>query len=311
MRRAALVILAGLLLCGQSPVRNFPPGTFQSRAPLDAAGAPPAYTGPGDVVASPFALYALRAATSATRGNKLVNVCIPADVACADLSSDATTGLLVISTIGGSSCSIVTCTIKTWYDISGSTHCNTGPCDFTNATIANRPVLTTSCIGSLPCATWGSTAFLSIVGGFTIDVTAQPLTITALINPTSLAADAAVWGLNNGGTGIFYSMQSSGTTIAVNAGSSATGETLTVGTWAKSLVVFNGASSTIAVNAQTPASVNTGTTGIPASAASKLGSNTFSTGMAATSLEFAIWSSALNSTQYNALIANQGTYCGC
>ncbi len=40
MRRAIFAILAGLLLCAQSPtLPGFPPGTFQSRAAIDAAPA--------------------------------------------------------------------------------------------------------------------------------------------------------------------------------------------------------------------------------------------------------------------------------
>ncbi len=39
MRKAILAILAGLVLCGQSPITAFPPGMFQNRAALDAGAA--------------------------------------------------------------------------------------------------------------------------------------------------------------------------------------------------------------------------------------------------------------------------------
>lgn len=86
-----------------------------------------------------------------------MNVCNVADVACADLSSDATTGALVISTIGGVACGttvgVNVCTVKTLYG-RGTAFCNgyTTACDLTQATIATRPTLVPSCGGTgKPC----------------------------------------------------------------------------------------------------------------------------------------------------------------
>jgi hypothetical protein len=64
--------------------------------------------------------------TSASRGNKLYNICNSTggtDVGCADIFSSATTGLTVPATVGGITCpaaSVTVCTVKTWYDGTGN-----------------------------------------------------------------------------------------------------------------------------------------------------------------------------------------------
>ncbi len=108
------------------------------------------YQGPIDLVASPIACYSTRACSAATRGTKAMNVCNVSDIACADFSTDATTGKLVVTTVGGSSCSVITCTVKTWYDQSGNVN------DCIQATIANRPTLVVSGLNSLPILTFVS-----------------------------------------------------------------------------------------------------------------------------------------------------------
>jgi hypothetical protein len=139
-----------------------------------------AFTGPGDIVSGADAWWGLRAYSAADRGNKLINVCNVSDVACVDMSSDATTGKLVITTVGGSSCSSITCTIKTFYDRSGSTRCTTA-CDMTTATIANRATLLVSCLSSLPCAQFnGSQSYQTNP----ITTRSQPWTFSAVMNRT-------------------------------------------------------------------------------------------------------------------------------
>lgn len=150
------------------------------------------YTGPGDVVSGAKAWWGLRAYNSAKRGTAAVNVCIPLDATCADLSTDATTGALVIGTIGGSSCSVVTCTVKTFYDQSGALYCSGSvACDLTQATIANRPVLTVSCATtSKPCLTWaagqGFTAVAAIGTAFT-----QPYSAMVVMQRTGAFTSSA------------------------------------------------------------------------------------------------------------------------
>ncbi len=145
VKRIAALLLS-LALC--APAAAY----WQSRQQISVGAAPAAFAGIGDVVAAANFYYGLRAYAVATKGTPAVNVCIPADATCADFSTDATSGSLVIGLIGGSSCAVVTCTIKTWYDQSGHNLCSAAPCNITQATIANRAVLMTSCIGALPCA---------------------------------------------------------------------------------------------------------------------------------------------------------------
>lgn len=136
-------ILSVLLFCA---------GLFclaQAQVPMTGAGkgAPGAavYSGPGNVVSGATAWWGLRAYTTAVRGTKAANVCNVSDVTCVDFLTDATTGALVVTTVGGSSCSVVVCTVKTLYDQSGSLSCSGAvACDLAQATIANRPQLIVS-----------------------------------------------------------------------------------------------------------------------------------------------------------------------
>jgi hypothetical protein len=116
------------------------PGSFQS-----SGGG---YTGPADAIsANLLGCWSLRACSSATRGNKVANVCVSGT--CADMLSSASTGDLVSQTINGTVCpsSGTGCLIKTVYFQTGSLAC-TPNCDLTQATVANQPYLTTVC-GSL------------------------------------------------------------------------------------------------------------------------------------------------------------------
>src|SRR5216684_2329881 len=65
--------------------------------PLAKSGAA-VYTGPGDVYGTAIAWWGLRAFSTADRGSRLINICDPSNVTCADWSSSASTGLLVVGT---------------------------------------------------------------------------------------------------------------------------------------------------------------------------------------------------------------------
>ena len=104
----------------------------------------PGYVGPLDVIGTWTGFYASRAASSATRGNKIWNVCDALDAHCVDVLTDATTGAPVIPS-SNPNCSGGACTIKTWYDLSGNS------LDRTQTVIANRFTLNPSVIGSVAC----------------------------------------------------------------------------------------------------------------------------------------------------------------
>ena len=130
-------------------------GVAQAQGPvLPGPGLPVAaatFTGPGDVITGAAAGYSFRAWTSAVRGNNAVQVCNAGDVACVNMATNATTGDLTITTVGGTDCSVSTCTVKTLYDQSGANRCSSAACDATQATEALRPVFKTSCSGGKPC----------------------------------------------------------------------------------------------------------------------------------------------------------------
>ncbi len=138
---AISLLLAGLIAIG---ARSQSVQLIHMDSPAGAA----VYAGPGDLGFLNTAGYLMRAWSAATKGNVAINVCNVSDVVCADMSTDATTGALVVTTIGGSDCSSVTCTIKKWYNQLGTSHVG----DLVQNTIANRATLNTNCISSKPCA---------------------------------------------------------------------------------------------------------------------------------------------------------------
>lgn len=145
----------------------------------------PSFSGPCDI-AVPSAWYGLRACKASYRGNALINVCTALDAACGDLSSDATTGAIVISSVGGVLCTgAVTLTIKTFYDQTGQNLCGSGAsCDETQATIASRAVL--DCSGSYPIATMTATQGASSVGtAFNYNYPTSPFSLSTVAKRTA------------------------------------------------------------------------------------------------------------------------------
>jgi len=314
MRRLATftalwVLMLGVLICAsQAQYRGFPPGAFQSRAPLDASGGAPAFAGLFDVAAcgSNCDYWGTRAASAADKGNKLMNVCNVADVACADLSSDATTGDLVIGTIGGSSCSIVTCTVKTLYG-RGTAFCNgyTTACDLTQATIATRPTLVVNCGGTgKPC--------LACDGTQHIDNTTVSAFLTSGANAVSISSAAERTGNTsnygmvigmNGGTFDFL-FNNAANQFIIYAGTVPSGSTANDNTVHSLQGLFNNTSSSQVVDGSA-SSVNIGANGISTDFQICAGNGaSFLTG---NFFELAIWP-VVKSANFAALYANQKAY---
>lgn len=214
------------------------------------------YVGPGDI-ATFKVWYGLRAFSASDRGNKLVNVCNSTggtDVGCGDLSSDATTGNLVSATISGITCPGVNCTIKTWYDRSG-----TGA-DVTQATVANRYTIGTSCTGlgsaSLPCATGSATE--CYVSSLTI-TQAQPYTLLTAVNFTANGHFQIVF--SDPADDIEFGHYSGASTVYEFSGNGPTTASWTDGSWQTLQGVMNGSSSSLTINGSTTGSLNPGTNG--------------------------------------------------
>ncbi len=191
------------------------------------------------------AWYGLRAYSTATRGTKSVQVCNVSDVVCSDLSTDGTTGDLVVTTIGGSNCAVVTCTVKTLYDKVGTN-------DLTQATIANRPVFTQNSLGT----SWGmafTAASSEQLVGPNLSPQAQQYYFYVVANWNG-AANAGIWAADSGGfAGAIAEFETAGPNFAIFAGSTLTASA-TANAWHAVQSLFNGASSVISVD-------NTETTG--------------------------------------------------
>lgn len=206
----ARVFFAYLLFCSAAFAQV---GQIPSWPPLQRFSST-AFVGPVDAVASPLGCWSLRACTSALRGNAVANVCNSTggvDVGCADMLSDVSTGDLVPATINGISCPGANCTVKTLYFQTGSLSCSSA-CNFTQATVANRPTLTASC-GALSkafCMAWaGSTTQLTspatstnYTGAFSISAVARKtggaetgITATTAGNALEMAFETAANGI--------------------------------------------------------------------------------------------------------------------
>jgi hypothetical protein len=176
----------------------------------------PSYQGPGDVTAGAKMWWGLRAYSAATAGNKVANVCNSTggtDVGCADMLSSATTGQLVPATIGGITCPGANCTVKILYDQTAGNNCTAGTCDVSQATVASRPTLDASCIGSLPCMNF-HTAPLSLATAANATAVAAPYTYVGAAIRTGTASVQTI--SRSGSSGIYFAN-------AANSGECVTG----------------------------------------------------------------------------------------
>lgn len=293
-----VAIVLGLLLCAQTPMLpGFPPGVFSNRAPLDAAVA---YQGPGDVVA--FGAWGgVRAYSSAKRGNVAVNVCNLADVACADLSTDATTGDLTVGLIGGSSCAVVTCTVKTLYDQTGNTNCTTA-CDWTRAVIADRPTLVVNCVNGKACLNLSGNQ--GLISPALAATSSQPNSMSAVAQRNSGTVFEAII-VNSAGTcGIIFNNAANG--VRPYCPSLPTAISATDGVWHALQEVFNGTSGAMMVDSVDVTGINSGTTSL--SSTLFVGTNVVGSLDIRTTEVGVILGTAITSGNRTSLDSNQRTY---
>lgn len=270
-----------------------------------AGGSPPSYTGPGDIqTTGAIAWWGLRAYSAAQAGTKAINVCNVGDAACADLSTNAS-GNLVVTTIGGSDCSIVICTIRVFYDQTGLTNCNSAACDLVAGIIAQRPVFTPNCFGSLPCATFAGFQFGETGNIITITVN-QPFTISGVQERTgTFTSFADVTASPDTGSAAQFGFTNSANSFFLYAGSVVSVSGIADGSPHAIQGLFNGASGQIYADG-TGTTVNPGT-GTPTGAAMVLGGAPNAlTGIIA---EIGWWTGD-QSTHFSAMNSNQHTYWG-
>ena len=180
------------------------------------------YTGPGDVVTGALAAYGLRAYNTADRGNRLINICDPSNVTCADWSSSATTGKLIAGTnpLNGTDCTTATtCTVKIWYDRSGALNCGGSACDASQATAASRPTLTFSCINGLPCLVFAGSQVLASPTTFGTISTAAT-TVSAVANRTGAFTSAGnIFSYGGSSSSLNFNYRQVANTMQMYAGS--------------------------------------------------------------------------------------------
>lgn len=180
--------------------------SWAGSVPLLGVGKPPSagatYIGPVDINGAAVGFWGARSPSSADRGNKLLNVCNSTggiDVGCADLSSDATTGVLVPATVLGITCPGANCTVKIAYDRSGAGN------DMSNATVATRPTLPANVVGTKACMVFSGTQFLS-AGSVVINASGSTTT-------SAVAEDTG-----SGNFGRIIDADNSGQNLSVNPG---------------------------------------------------------------------------------------------
>jgi hypothetical protein len=231
MRKLFFAILAGLLLCGQSPVMNgFPPGTFQNRAALNPASGGGGYTGPGDVTS--FVVWGGLRAYSAAYAASLGNIAEITDTAtgttfCTVVSkSNGDADLTSLSCVGGTVSVTTFCTVThpagcsfhILYDQTGNGH------NYTNATLANMPILVFSGLGSHPILQMTTSQNLAT----NVITQAQPLSMSMIAERTS----GTSFGVILGATGSNPSVAFHGANLAtLDAGSFSTDVAQTDNQW--------------------------------------------------------------------------------
>lgn len=266
------------------------------------------FVGPGNAVSGAIAWWGLRAYTTAKAGSKAANICNNGDANCADVNTlsngnfDVATATAAPLSCGGAG---GTCTIKTLYDQSGNTNCVGTACDITNATAAARPTLVLNCTGSLPCAACLIASSQRLLAAAAI-TQAQPMTTSMVSKRTAVAAGGMLGGVTAGDANLGYGAAAS--TVNLDAGGTAVTATASDNVFHTLQAVFNGASSSVLVDATTNASLTVGAQGLTgAPILCENPSGNFTTGNFA---EGGVWAGSLTSPQQTALHANQCAYWG-
>lgn len=143
--------LSPTLASAQSPIRAFPPGTFQNRAALDAAPTA-SYQGPGDIVSGALIWGSCARVYNTSLASTSTSLCDLVDIttgAAIGTLRGSTTGFVDLSayfagTVTPATACVGGCRVSKVYDQIGGTS------GWIQATNALRPVLTFSALSGLP-----------------------------------------------------------------------------------------------------------------------------------------------------------------
>lgn len=306
MKRLIVALCALLLVAGPACAGSM---TLLGAGKASGGAPPPTFVGPGDVVSGAQAFYGLRGYTAAkaTANIKAVGLIRASDSHTCDVLLNGTTGGLGVTgncSTGGDNgtawatwCTSTTCKATALYD-------QVGTIDAVQATGAAQPVLTPSCIGSLPCLTFAGAQTLNATGS----ATNQPLTISAVAIRTSafaaqgniLSDDAGLGLVGFDDTPVVFAYFN--TYASVAASDSA---------WHAMQWVINSTSSAFAVDAAQTTGQNFGIAGLGANY--RIGSQSGSAFLAGNLTEVAIWPFAFTtggSSQVVGVCHNQYAYYG-
>jgi hypothetical protein len=163
-----------------------------------------AFTGPGNIVSGAKAWWGLRAysTTQADGAHKAVNIIRASDSQTCDVFYSTGGGLGVTTACSGAAngtaaatfCNATTCKIITWYDETGNGN------DLTQATSGRQAVLTFSCLGSLPCATFAGGQNY----GATFSTTNNPFTLSLVATRTGAFTSEGDIFIQGGSVGYYF-----------------------------------------------------------------------------------------------------------
>lgn len=303
-----IVLLFALLCAGIAPsaAQLTTSGVGGGFGPAGGGGG---YTGPGDIVSGAVVWYGLRAynAAQATAGFHAINVCLAGNTSCVDMVVNSS-GNLVITTVGGMSCSVATCLIHTFYDQSGANACTGSPCDALQNTSADQPILVPSCIGSLPCihvASGGVVGFQTTANFSTSTTSGFSMTGYGGLGGTFTTSNMQFISCNNNFSALGANFVSSAE-FYIYGGASPYLTVMPFTSGNHTMVgVANGASSALLIDG----TVTTGTATLGTTCAGGLLNVYFqTTGQLFTGTETGMWTTLFNSTQYNAMSSNISSY---
>ena len=252
MRRLLLIwclLLAGIGCIGQSEA------FWQSRdsnydKKITAGGGAP-YVGPGDVVSGAMVWYGLRGYNAAFSGN-VATLCDSAtgSTSCANATWSGST--LTLPNILAAPCNNSTniCVITKMFDQTGHGF------DVTQATLANMPILVTSCLGSLPCiGSNGSTWLTNATGPTGVTNTGS----YSWVAQQTSSSNAAVITNVCGGSECWLAFLS-GPVIEINLNSSTTDQAAVLNTWYAAQGVGTGVVAVVSANGTATSGVVTTST---------------------------------------------------
>jgi len=285
-----------------------------------APGVSAAFTGPGDTANAGAALVYLtanQAFSAATRGQAIMNVCNSTggvtDLGCANIVTDAVTGIAVPQTIAGLPCPDAggNCTIQQFIDTSGANNCGASQnvaCNPFQNTIADRASWMPNQVGGKACAVGAGAAGLqySTPNSFgQVSSFNQPYSVLAVAERTGATSTQrrVLYGGNNAadlefataGNMLFYAGGAAPTASAADNAPHAVA------------AFFSGASSTLSVDSYSASTLNPGTTALGNTVITMLGTGTV--GLTGIFCGAGIWGS-LTSTQQTNYLANARAFYG-